>query len=56
MNGYKNFALLILRAPLTALDALLEAASIDSTITDRQYNALALYAQQRATNILFNRA
>lgn len=53
MNGYIN---LINNATIYELDTILEAASIDSTITDRQYNALSLYAQQRATNILFNRA
>ena len=53
MHGYIS---LINSATLYALDAILEAASIDSTITDTQYITLTLYAQQRATNILFNRA
>jgi hypothetical protein len=53
MHGYIN---LINNATIYALDEILEAASIDSTITDAQYSALTLYAQQRATNILFNRA
>jgi hypothetical protein len=53
MRGY---IILINNATIYALDAILEAASIDSTITDAQYNTITLYAQQRATNILFNRA
>lgn len=53
MRGYLE---MIAAADFFNLDAILEAASIDSTITDRQYSALTLYAQQRATNILFNRA
>ncbi len=52
MRGYLE---LIARASFYALDAILEAAGIDSTITDNQYYYLHAVATERAKQILHNR-
>ena len=53
MHGYIN---LINSATLYALDAILEAASIDSTITDAQNYYLRQKAIERGTRLLFAHA
>ena len=53
MRGYLE---LIAAADFVNLDAILEAASIDSTITDAQYYYLRQKAIERGTRLLFAHA